>query len=213
MYWQAYFLTEQQMTRGEKMIAENKNKTLYEIIFQHRTIFMDIFMVLASVVFMAVMSNINIPLWPVPVTMQTFGIFLIAFFFGSRKGMMAIFAYLLAGLLGFGVFAEHKSGIAAILGPTGGFLVGFLFMTFFIGMMIEKGYGRTKKSVLWCMLIGEALLYVFGLAGLWLNFKDVSFLQVLKWGLFPFIIGDTLKALFAVGLFPYMWKGAEKISR
>jgi len=199
------------------MNFENKNKTLYEIIFQQRNIFLDIFMILASVAFMAAMANIQIPLWPVPITMQTFGIFLIAFFFGSRKGLIAITAYVLAGLVGFGVFAGYKSGAAVIIGPTGGYVIGFLFMVIFIGLMIEKGYGRTRKSILLCMLVGEIILYAFGLTGLWFYLEkvsgNVSLLEVLKKGLFPFLIGDTLKALAAVSLFPYLWKGAERIKK
>lgn len=195
------------------MLIENKSKTLYEISFQQRTVFLDIFMMLASVAFLGAMANIRIPLWPVPITLQTFGVFLIAFFFGSRKGFLAIMAYILAGLAGIGVFSGYKSGMAAIIGPTGGYIIGFLFMAIFIGAMIENGYGRTKKSVLLCMLVGEIILYTFGLAGLWFFLGKVSLFEVLKLGLFPFVIGDAFKALAAVSLFPYLWKGAEKISR
>lgn len=175
--------------------------------------FLDIFMVVVSVAFMALMANIRIPLWPVPITMQTFGIFVIAFFFGSKKGFLAILAYLLAGLVGFGVFAGYSSGFAPFIGPTGGYLVGFIFMALIVGWMIESGYGRTKKSVLMCMLVGEIVLYTFGLAGLWLYLGDVSFAEVLMKGFVPFIIGDSVKALGSIALFPYLWKGAEKITQ
>jgi len=190
-----------------------ENKTLYEIIFRQRNVFLDISMVLFSVVFLGIMANIRIPLWPVPITMQTFGVFLIAFFFGSRKGFLSILAYILFGVIGFGIFAGYKSGIAAILGPTGGYLIGFLFMAFFVGMMIEKGYGRTKKSVLVCMIVGEIILYSFGLTGLWLFLGKVSLWKVLVAGFFPFVIGDALKVIGAVALFPYLWKGSERLSR
>ena len=86
-------------------------------------------------------------------------------------------------------------------------------MAFFVGLMIEKGYGRTRKSILVVMLFGEAILYLFGLAGLWLNFPTWSLWKVLMAGLIPFIIGDALKILAAVGLFPYLWKGSEKIAK
>lgn len=195
------------------MILENKNKTIYEALFQQRTVFLDAFLILCSVALLAIMANIRIPLWPVPVTMQTLGIFLIAFFFGSKKGFLAILAYVLTGLVGFGVFTGYKSGMGALIGPTGGYIVGFMFMALVIGLMIEKGYGRTKKSVLWCMLIGEVVLYTFGLAGLWLYLGNVSIIKVLTAGFIPFIIGDAIKAAGAVALFPYLWKGAEKITQ
>ena len=193
------------------MILENKNKTIYEMLFQQRNILLDTFMILCSVTLLAVMANIRISLWPVPITMQTFGVFLIAFFFGAKKGFLAIIAYVLAGIVGFGVFAGYKSGMAAIIGPTGGYIVGFMFMSLVIGLMIEKGYGRTKKSVLLCMIVGEVVLYSFGLAGLWLYLGNVSIMKVLTAGFIPFVLGDAIKAVGAVALFPYFWKGAEKI--
>jgi biotin transport system substrate-specific component len=193
-------------------MLETGNKTIYEVLFKQRNVLLDVFMVLCSVGFMAVMANIRIPLWPVPVTMQTFGVFLIAFFFGSRKGFLAILAYVLAGLVGFSVFAGYKSGIGALMGPTAGYIIGFLFMAMIVGLMIEKGYGRSKISVLLCMLVGEVILYVFGLAGLWLYLGNVSFFEVLMLGLVPFIVGDILKILGAIALFPYLWKKSEELA-
>ncbi|MBW2989244.1 biotin transporter BioY [Candidatus Woesearchaeota archaeon] len=169
-------------------------------------------MVLFSVVFLGVMANIRIPLWPVPVTMQTFGVFLIAFYFGSKKGTLSILAYVLAGIAGFGVFAGRNSGMAAIIGPTGGYILGFLGAVFAVGYMIEKGYGRTRKSVFWCMALGSIIIYAFGLMGLRIYFADFSWWKILSVGLFPFLIGDLVKVVGAVGLFPYLWKGSEKIA-
>ena len=192
---------------------ETENKTLYEVLFKQRNDFLDMFMILCSVAFLGLMANIRIPLWPVPITMQTFGVFLIAFFFGYKKGFLAILAYILAGLLGIGVFAGYKSGFAVFLGPTAGYIIGLLFMVLVVGLMIEKGYGRSKTSVLFCMLVGEVILYIFGLTGLWLYLGNVSFIKVLMLGFVPFIIGDILKIMGAVALFPYLWKGAERISQ
>ena len=183
------------MAEGDVMF-EVENKTLYEALFKQRNVFLDIFMILVSVAFLGVMANIRIPLWPVPITMQTFGVFLIAFFFGSRKGFLAILAYILAGLLGIGVFAGYKSGFGVLLGPTAGYIIGFLFMAMVVGLMIEKGYGRSKSSVLLCMLIGEIILYAFGLTGLWFYLGNVSFIELLMLGFIPFII--DLKILFFI---------------
>ena len=156
------------------MILENKNKTLYDVIFQQRNVFFDMFMIIFSVGFLALMSNIKIPLWPVPITMQTFGVFLIAFFFGSRKGFFTIFAYTLAGIVGFGVFSGWKSGITTVFGPTGGYILGFMIAVFVVGFMIENGLGRTKKSVFMCMVIGNIIIYATGIMGLKLYFAEFS---------------------------------------
>lgn len=169
-------------------------------------------MILCSVIFLAVMANLRIQLWPVPITMQTFGVFVIAFFFGSKKGLLSILAYILAGVVGFGVFSGKASGIAALMGPTGGYLIGFLATVFIVGYMIEKGFGRTRKSVLLCMLTGSLIIYLFGLIGLRFYFADYSMLKILSIGIVPFLIGDFLKILGAVALFPYLWKGSEKLA-
>lgn len=189
---------------------ELKYKTIYDLLFKQKNIFIDIFLMSFSVVLLAIMANITIPLWPVPITMQTFGIFLIAFFFGSRKGLLTISLYITAGLIGFGVFTGHKSGMAAVLGPTGGYIIGFLFMAFFVGKMIEKGYGRTKKSVLLVMIIGSLILYGFGLTGLWLFLGNVGIWKILMAGLISFIVGDLIKIAAAMALFPVLWSAGQK---
>lgn len=189
---------------------EYKHDSIYEAVFRQRSIFMDVFMVCTSIVFMAALSNIRIPLWPVPVTLQTFGVFSVAFFFGARKGIIAMLAYLAAGIAGLGVFSGGKAGIGAVLGPTGGYLVGFVFMAYFVGMMIEKGYGRSKWSVFSCMLVGEIILYAFGLAGLWMYMGNVGLLNLLMAGFVPFVAGDILKIFAAMALFPSLFRASEK---
>lgn len=191
---------------------ESEYKTIYDILFKQKNIFIDASMFALSVVFMAGMANIMIPLWPVPITMQTFGIFMVAFFFGSRKGLVAMLSYVLAGIAGFGVFAGYNAGPAAIMGPTGGYIIGFLACAFVVGLMIERGYGRTKKSVLLCMVIGNVIIYAFGLVGLKLFLGDIGLWALLMAGMIPFLVGDALKIIAAVALFPYLWKRSEKLA-
>jgi biotin transport system substrate-specific component len=193
------------------MIHEVKYKTLYEGYFHHRNLLLDVAMIALSVVFLAIIAKLRIPLWPVPITMQTFGVFTIAFFFGSFRGAVSLLAYALAGLVGLSVFAGYNAGLPVFLGPSGGYIVGFIFAAFAVGYLIEKGYGRTWKSVLLVMLVGEVVIYAFGLPWLAAALPSLTFFGVLKEGIIPFIIGDTLKVLAAAGLFPYLWKGAEKI--
>ncbi len=189
-----------------------KNKTIYELIFRQENIFTDIFYVGIAVITLAIFSNLQIPLWPVPITMQTFGIFLIAFFFGSRKGFLTILAYILVGISGFGIFASYKSGLSAILGPTGGYIIGFLAAVYVVGYLIERGHGRTKKSIFLCLIIGNIIIYFIGLIGLWNYFPAEGFITILKWGLFPFLIGDLVKIGAAMALFPLLWKAGEKVA-
>lgn len=191
---------------------EHIHKTLYEAFFKQRNIFIDISMLLMGVISLAFLSQLVIPLWPVPITGQTFGIFLIAFWFGSKKGALTIGLYMLAGFLGFGVFAKQGSGLAVLIGPSGGYIFGFLVTVFLVGYFIEKGYGRTRKSILTIMVFGNLIIYTFGIIGLWANFPTVGLWKILMMGVIPFLIGDAVKIIAAVGLFPHLWKGAEKIN-
>ncbi|MBU0615170.1 MAG: biotin transporter BioY [Nanoarchaeota archaeon] len=192
---------------------ETQNKTVYELIFKTRNLFVDIAMLILSVVVLGIMANIRVPLWPVPVTLQTFGLLLIAFFFGSKKGVLSVFAYLLAGLFGFGVFTGYKSGMSAFLGPTAGYLVGFIFMVFLVGYLVEKGFATSKRKMLYAMVAGEVALFIFGLTGLSFYLGHPGLLNVLQLGLFPFLIGDALKIAVASTLFPYVYKGAESLAK
>ncbi len=189
-----------------------KHKTIYDVLFEQKNMLIEIILMVSSVVLLGILANITIPLWPVPITMQTFGIFMIAFFFGSRKGLLTIALYILAGLVGFGVFANNKSGLAALLGPTGGYIIGFVVAVFVVGLLIEKGWGRTKSSVLLCMVIGNIIIYILGLIGLSIALSNLTFLQVLNAGLFPFLIGDAVKIAAAMALFPWAWNLSQKIS-
>jgi biotin transport system substrate-specific component len=186
--------------------------TIYDILFKQKNLLVDIYLVGLSVVFMALMANIGIPLWPVPITMQTFGVFVIALFFGSRKGFVAMLSYVLAGAVGLGVFARFNSGLPAIVGPTGGYIIGFLVCVYAVGWMIERGYGRTMKSVLACMIFGNAIIYIHGLTVLRFFMWDASLWELLMAGMVPFLVGDILKIVAAVALFPYLWKRSERLA-
>jgi biotin transport system substrate-specific component len=101
--------------------------------------------------------------------------------------------------------------MAVLLGPTSGYIIGMLFTAFFVGKMIENGCGRTKKSVLLCMVIGSVIIYTFGLIGLRIYLGNIGLWKLLMAGLIPFLIGDAIKILAAIGLFPYLWRGSEKL--
>jgi len=197
------------------MQAEHKygNKTLYELFFHNRNLLVDIGAMVVAVAVLAGLANLTIPLWPVPITGQTFGIFLIAFFFGARKGAMTILLYILAGLIGIGVFASHSSGLKVLIGPTGGYIAGFLVAVYMIGRLIQKGYGRSRKSVLYCMVLGNLVIYALGLVVLWWHFPAAGVWGLLMMGVIPFLIGDAIKIAAAMLLFPYLWNKGQQIVR
>jgi biotin transport system substrate-specific component len=147
--------------------------------------------------------------YPVPKTGQTFAVLMVAALLGSRRGALCILTYLAEGLLGLPVFAQGKAGLAAFLGPTGGYLVGFIFAACIVGALSERTWDRRVLTTVAAMVLGSLAIYACGLA--WLLCL-VRFLAkplgggLLAVGLYPFLIGDLLKIALAAILLPSGWK-------
>ena len=163
-----------------------------------------IFNVTAIALFSAlisVSSLIQIPFGPVPFTMQTFAVFLCIHVLGTFRSAAAVTVYILLGVVGIPVFSGFRSGPAAILGPTGGFLIGFIISCFITGGLLKRAGGKFALELL-SSAFGLILLYVCG--ALWflfvysVNRSDVNLFGVLCSTVFPFIIPDTVKIMFAV---------------
>ncbi|MHC5269169.1 biotin transporter BioY [Enterococcus sp. LJL98] len=139
----------------------------------------------------AVGAQIIIPLGFVPLSLQTFTIGLTATLLGRRTGTWAISIYLLLGLVGLPVFAGGKSGFGVLFGPTGGYLIGFIFASILIGSL-RKNW--TYFSVIGINLIGFLLALTIG--AIWLSFvADLTFVQGFNSGFLPFLLPEVLKAI------------------
>ena len=160
-------------------------------------------MVVAGSILLALSAHIKVPFYPVPVTMQTMVILLIGMTYGARLGALTIFAYLAEGAVGLPVFAGG-AGLAYMAGPTGGYLFGFLVSAFVVGMLAEKGWGKSWATVGLAMIIGNIVIYAFGVT--WLSSIVGSFDKALQFGLLPFIYGDILKIVIATAALPFAWK-------
>jgi biotin transport system substrate-specific component len=146
--------------------------------------------------------KIQLPFSPVPITGQTLAVLLVGASLGWKKGGMSVLTYLAEGLLGLPVFAGGASGPAYLLGPTGGYLLGFVLAALAVGWLAERGWDRQVGLTLLAMSIGSALIYLPGLA--WLSVY-VGVDQALPLGLYPFLIGDAIKLLLAGVLLPGGW--------
>lgn len=152
-----------------------------------------------SVALIAVCAWISIPL-TVPFTLQTLAVCLVSALFGTKRGTFATFIYIVLGVIGVPVFAGFKGGIAAILGPTGGYIVGFLFTALITGVVADKFKCKLVPTLL-AMIGGILACYVFGTA--WFAFvytkqgTPESLATILGWCVFPFIIPDLVKAVVA----------------
>jgi len=153
-----------------------------------------------SVALIALCSWISIPT-TVPFTMQTFAIFAVLGILGGKRGTLAILSYLLIGCLGFPVFSGFRGGFAALLGNTGGYLIGFLLLGLLYWGM-TKLFGTSLWVMAMSMVLGLLLLYLFG--SLWFmilyasNTGSIGFLSVLSLCVLPFVLPDLLKLSLAL---------------
>ncbi len=164
-------------------------------------------MVVLGIVALAVFAKIKVPMWPVPVTMGTFAVLTIGAAYGPRLGLATILGYMIVGALGFDVFAgssAEKFGLEYMMGGTGGYLMGYVLATLALGFAARAGWDRSILMMGAAMLIGNALIYVPGVA--WLGVLYGWDQPILQWGLWPFLIGDGLKLVLAALLVPGLWK-------
>lgn len=149
-------------------------------------------------IIIAGLSQLTIPVGLIPLTGQTFAIGLAVTFLGTRTGTMAIIIYLLLGLIGLPVFAGFSSGIGVLLGPTGGYLVGFLFNGLLTGLVVEKTAFRYTGAVIG-NIVGALATLLFGT--LWLKWSTgMAWPAAFNGGFVLFIIPGIIKAVAAAYL-------------
>jgi biotin transport system substrate-specific component len=155
------------------------------------------------IVALAAQITIRLPFSPVPITGQTFGVLLVGTLLGSRRGAMSLLTYLIEGLIGLPIFAGGSSGLAYMLGPTGGYLFGFIAAAFLTGWLAERRWDRHVSTAVLSMLVGNAVIYATGLG--WLSIY-VPNRSVASFGVVPFLIGDIIKIALAATVLPAGWK-------
>jgi biotin transporter BioY len=162
----------------------------------------DIILILCFTLLTAISAKLKIEIGTVPITGQTFAVLLSGALLGSRRGALSQIFYLLGGLAGIPWFARG-GGIAYLMSPTFGYIVGFVLAAFVVGFLCERGLDRKIETAILAMLVGNVLIYFPGL--LWLA-RFVGWGKVLAVGLYPFIIGDTIKLLLAASVLPLGWR-------
>ena len=178
--------------------------TLADKIFA-RSLTTDIVLVSAGAALTAVMAQVVVPLYPVPITGQTLAVLLVGSTLGAARGVFSMALYALVGLLGVPVFADSASGLGVFTGTTGGYIIGFIFAAGFTGWLAQRDWDKKFLGAAVSFLGGTVVTFGFGLA--WLAIvTGGTFEQVLAWGLFPFILGGVIKAGIAAAIIPSAWK-------
>ena len=167
----------------------------------------NIFLVLSGVIFLSIMSQLIIPLYftPVPISLGSFGVMLIALLYGRKLGTATVLSYVAAGSLGAPIFAGFKAG--SLFSPTGGYILGYIAAALILGFLFDKGIAKSYVKTFLSLLLVSVIIFVLGALVLMLF---VPIKNVFMAGVLPFIPGDMLKAVAATLLFPRLWKFIKK---
>lgn len=172
---------------------------------------------IAGSLFVALCAQITVPFWPVPLTGQTFAVLSVGLVCGWRIGGAALLLYLLEGAVGLPFFAGGEAGWAAVAGPSGGFIWGFVLAAALVGWLAERGWDRSFWRAVMALLLGNVALYVPGLAWLARFYAGPGQVYIadagattawgatINAGLLPFLLGDGLKLLLAAALIQAGW--------
>jgi biotin transport system substrate-specific component len=164
-------------------------------------------LVVAGSLLLAASARIQVPFWPVPMTMQPYVVLVLGMALGRTLGPAAVALYLVEGALGLPVFAgtpEKGIGLAYMAGPTGGYLAGFLAAALITGELSARGLDRRPLTALLTATAGMVAIYTLGLA--WLATLVGSLERAFALGAAPFLAGDVLKILLATATLPLAWR-------
>lgn len=171
----------------------------------------DMALVALGIAALVLASKIRVPMWPVPVTMQTFAVLVIGAGFGLRLGLMSVLGYLALGAAGWAVFAGESAGLAYMAGPTGGYLAGFIVAAALMAALARRGWDRSVAHMAGAMVLGNAVIYGLGLAWMsWVFAAEKGLGWVLQYGMVNFLPGDALKLALAAMVMPLAWKTIKR---
>jgi biotin transport system substrate-specific component len=163
----------------------------------------------AALVALAAQVSIPLPFTPVPITGQTFAVLLVGASLGAPLGVASLVLYWLVGVAGAPVYAEQEGGWETFMGPTGGYLIGFVLAAGVTGYLAQRQWDRRFSSSVTAMLTGSVLIYACGLP--WLASEiDAGLEGTLEAGLYPFVVGDVIKLYLAGALLPAAWAAIRR---
>lgn len=162
----------------------------------------DVVLVAGAAALTGLAAQVAIPLWPVPITLQTLTVLLAGAALGPVRGAAGMGLYLAVGAAGVPWFAQQNSGLAF---PTLGYVIGFVVAATVVGWLARRGADRTVVGAIGAMVLGNLVIYAIGVPYLAVAI-GVSLPEAVALGALPFLLGDGLKVLLAAGLLPAAWR-------
>jgi len=190
-----------------------------------RSLLMNTVLVVSGTALVTVLAQLAIPMWPVPITMQTFGVLVVGTVLGPFRGALSLALYLVLGVAGLPIFSEGKHGSLLDL-TSGGFIIAFVPAALLVGWLAKRAWDRKVVGTIVSFLAGTVVMYAIGLPWLYFSLQhlgkavwgdylgyDSLIAATIGAGLLPFLVGDALKALLAAGLLPAAWKLVNRADR
>ena len=187
----------------------NNDSTLINNLFPlkgYNVFLKSFFLILFGTLLLTISSKIQVPFWPVPMTMQTFIVLIIAMAYGWKLSFLTLLAYLFEGAIGLPVFAKG-GGLSYLLGPTAGYLYGMTIASAVVGYFADLGYGKSIFKCVLPLIVGTIIIFVCGIVYL---SSIIGFEKAIIAGLLPFIPSELFKIALAVFLIPFVWKFVQK---
>lgn len=191
------------------MILLETGEFIMESVQKRSTITLVLIGVMAAVTCVLGPLSIPLPVSPVPISLTNFAVYLAVYVLGMQKGTLSYIIYLLIGFIGMPVFSAFSSGPAKLFGPTGGYLIGFIFMALITGYFVDR-WTSHKIICMAGMILGTIVCYLFGT--LWLAYQaNMGLGAALAAGVIPFIPGDLAKIIIAMIIGPQLRKRTSEM--
>lgn len=198
--------------KGQQVsIAQPRNLTLIDTVISRSRV-SDIALVSVGVLVTALAAQAQIPAVPVPFTLQTLAVLLIGATYGAARGAITMATYALIGVLGAPVFAGASSGITALFGARGGFIIGFIFAAALVGRMAELKWSSNFSKMTASYVLGSVVIYAMGIPVLAMFVFSADLLAATA-AMVPFMIWDAVKAVIAGALLPAAWAAVKSIKK
>ena len=188
---------------------KDRPMTLSRALFPAMSALQQLSLAVAGSLFIAIAAQVSVPMFPVPMTLQTLAILIVGLTFGARLGAATLALYLAEGAIGLPVFANGQGTLAYMMGPTGGFLLGFVGMAWLAGLAAERGIAKGFFGTATAALVAAGLLYLPGVA--WLAaVTPLDLGGAVQAGMLPFLAGDVVKAVLAALVVSGGWAALKR---